>query len=59
MKLKPRIELNSVAIISETARSIVLLEACLIIINFFFILLIDVQLDKAKEDCKEIVSIII
>ena len=52
---------NSCLIINmgETPRTTVLLEACLIIINLFFILLIDVMRDPAKEDCQEIVSIII
>ena len=45
MKIKPRTE--------------VLGEAYLIIINLFFILLIDVRRDASKEDCQQIVSIII
>ena len=47
------------AIIGETPRTTILLEASLIIINVFFILLIDVRHDVAKEECQEIVSIII
>ena len=52
-------ELKSFAIIGETPRTIVLLEACLIIINLFFLLLIDVPRDATKLDYQEIVSIII
>ena len=42
------------AIIGETPKTTVLLEAWLIIINLFFILLIDVRHDATKEDnwCK-------
>ena len=50
---------NIIIIIRETPRTTVLLESCLIIINLFFILLIDVRREATKDECQEIVSIII